>query len=159
MKTFAAGVIGLLLATGAAAQTAAERELILRDFQRSVADYSAQHHCLDMFPEALSAVAPPPRIFTPPVAMVFRQLIGHALASVDTGTAMRGTGMAPHRARVLDALPAEAGTLPPLLARALPPLPAGIEYRIVDNDLVLRDATAGVVVAVLRNAVGVTALK
>jgi hypothetical protein len=34
-----------------------------------------------------------------------------------------------------------------------------LEYRFVDNDLVLRDRTAGVIVAVLRNAVGVAALK
>lgn len=160
MKTIVTGVIGLLIATGvAAAQTPSERDVILRDFQRHVAEYSAQHQCLDLFPAALSAVAPPPQLFTPPVAMVFRQLIATALAGVDTATVMRSAGVPAHRARVLDAVPAATGAIPPLLARALPPLPAGIEYRLVDNDLVLRDTTAGIVVAVLRNAVGVTGLK
>ena len=160
MKTIAAGVIGLLFTTGvAAAQTAAEREAILRGFQQRVAEYSTQHQCLDMFPEALSASAPAPQLFTPPVAMVFRQLIAHALATVDTATAMRGSGMPDHRARVLDNLPEDATELAPVLAKVLPPLPDGFEYRFVDNDLVLRDQAAGVIVAVLRNAVGVAALK
>lgn len=160
MRTVVTGVMGLLLATGVAvAQTASEREVLLRDFQSRVAAYTTPHQCLDVFSAALNATAPPPQIFTAPVAMVFRQLIATALASVDTTTVMRGAGVPAHRAHVLDALPAETGTLPPLLERALPPLPAGVEYRLVDNDLVLRDTTAGVVVAVLRNAVGVTALK
>ena len=160
MKTIAAGVIGLLFTTGiAAAQTAAEREAILRGFQQRAAEYSAQHHCLDMFPEALSASTPAPQLFTPPVAMVIRQLIAYALANVDTPTAMRGAGVPAHRARLLAPLPADATEIPPVLAKALPALPAGLEYRFVDNDLVLRDQAAGVIVGVLRNAVGVAALR
>jgi hypothetical protein len=149
MKSLAAGVIGLLITTGvAAAQTPAERDAILRDF-----------HCLDMFPEALSASTPAPQLFTPPVAMVFRQLIANALAAVNTATAWRGSGVPDHRAQVLSPLPGDATEIPPPLAKALPALPAELEYRFVDNDLVLRDRTAGVIVAVLRNAVGVAALK
>ena len=160
MKYLAAGVIGLLLTTGVAvAQTVAERDAILRDFQQRVAAYSKQHQCLDMFPEALSASAPAPQLFTPPVAMVFRQLIAQALATVDTATAMRGSGVPEHRARVLAQLPGDANEIPPLLAKVLPALPADFEYRFVDNDLVLRDRTADVIVAVLRNAVGVAVLK
>lgn len=160
MKTIAAGVIGLLFTTGvAAAQTAAEREAILRDFQKRVAEYRTQHHCLDMFPEALSASTPAPQLFTPPVAMVIRQRIAYALATVDTPTAMRGSGVASHRARLLSPLPADAAEIAPVVAKVLPPLPAGLEYRFVGNDLVLRDEAAGVVVGVLRNAVGVAALK
>jgi hypothetical protein len=160
MKSLAAGVIGLLITTGvAAAQTPAERDTILRDFQRRAAEYSTQHHCLDMFPEALSASTPAPQLFTPPVAMVFRQLIANALAAVNTATAWRGSGVPDHRAQVLSPLPGDATEIPPPLAKALPALPAELEYRFVDNDLVLRDRTAGVIVAVLRNAVGVAALK
>jgi hypothetical protein len=160
MRSIAAGAIGLLLTTGvAAAQTPAERDAILRGFQQRAAEYSTQHQCLDMFPEALSASAPAPQLFTPPVAMVFRQLIAQALATVDTATAMRGSGMPGHRAHVLDPLPADATGFPPVLAKVLPALPAGLDYRLVDNDLVVRDQSADVVVAVLRNAVGVAALK
>ena len=160
MKSIAAGAIGLLLTTGvAAAQTPAERDAILRGFEQRVAEYSTQHQCLDMFPEALSASAPAPQLFTPPVAMVFRQLIASALATVDTATALRGSGVPDHRARVLAPLPADASEFPLVLAKVLPALPAGLEYRLVDNDLVLRDQSAGVIVAVLRNAVGVAALK
>src|SRR5687768_830847 len=81
MRTIAIGfVIVALTHTGAAAQTAAEQAKILGDFQMSVVDYTQRHRCLEMFPEALNAATPAPRVFTPPVAMVFRQIIARALA-------------------------------------------------------------------------------
>ena len=160
MKPIAIGVLGLLLVSGAAAaQTPAEREHILRGFQQNVADYAARSTCLELFPEAVSAAPPTSRIFTPPVAMVFRQLIAGALATVNP-TAIGGVGMPPHHARVMEPLPAtELTEFPPVIAEVLPPLPAGLEYRLIDNDLVLRDTGAGVIVAVLRNAVGVTTIR
>jgi len=36
----------------------------------------------------------------------------------------------------------------------LPGLPAPLEYRLIDHDLVIRDAEADVIVAVLRDAIG-----
>ena len=158
MRAIAIGMLGLLLASAtAAAQTAAERDRILRDFQQSVAEYGARHHCLDLFPEALNATTPAPRIFTPPVAMVFRQLIAAAIASGDGAPAMRGVNTPRPHAGVLEPFPAAAlNSFPPVLERALPPLPAGLEYRLIDNDLVLRDAEADVIVAVLRDALGST---
>lgn len=158
MRAIATGLLGLLLVSAtAAAQTAAERDRILRDFQQSVAEYDARHHCLALFPEALNAVTPPPRIFTPPVAVVFRQLIAAALSTGDGATAMRGVNTPRHHAGVLEPFPATALTaFPTMLERALPPLPAGLEYRLIDNDLVLRDAEAGVIVAVLRDALSTT---
>jgi len=126
MKTIAIGILGLALASsGAAAQTAGEQARILSDFQASVADYTHRHQCLDLFPQALNAMTPPPRIFTLPVAMVFRQMIAKSLS--------RGS-----RA----------------WRDALPPLPAPLEYRLIGHDLVLRDTEANVVVGVLRDAVG-----
>src|SRR6185436_2046398 len=72
-KAIAIGMLGLALASNrAAAQTAVERAQILRDFQQSVVDYTQQHECLVMFPEAASAATPAPKVFTLPVAMVFR---------------------------------------------------------------------------------------
>jgi len=149
MKSLAAGVVGLLLATGlASAQTPRERAVILRDFERSVAEW------------AMHTATPPPPIFTPPVAMVFRQLIASALARVDADCAVSAASMPLHRARVLEPLAADAaGMLAPVVANTLPVLPDELEYRFVDNDLVLRDRADGIVVAVLKNAVGVTAMK
>jgi hypothetical protein len=149
MKSLAAGVIGLLLATGvASAQTPTERAVILRDFERSVAEW------------AMHTATQPPPIFTPPVAMVFRQLIAGALARVDADCAMSGAGMPAHRVRVLEPLAADAGgVVAPLVAGTLPALPDDLEYRFIDNDLVLRDRVNGIVVAVLKNAVGVAAMK
>ena len=160
MKPIAIGVLGLLLVSGAAAaQTPAEREHILREFQQHVADYAARPTCLELFPEALNASPSAARIFTPPVAMVFRQLIARALATVNP-TAIAGVGIPPHHARVMEALPATALTeFPQVIAEVLPPLPAGLEYQLIDNDLVLRDTSAEVIVAVLRNALGVTTIK
>jgi hypothetical protein len=154
MKTIAIGMLGILLAsTTATAQTAAERDRILRDFQRHVAAYSAEHHCLDLFPEALNASTPAPRIFTPPVAVVFRQLIAAAIHSGDSATAMRGVNTPRHHVSVLQPFPAtELNAFPQVLTDALPPLPDRLEYRLIDNDLVLRDAEADVIVAVLRDA-------
>ena len=156
MKTIAIGMLGILLASATAvAQTTAERDRILLDFQQSVTAYGARHHCLALFPEALCATTPPPRIFTPPVAMVFRQLIAAAITSRDASAAMRGVNTPRHHAGVLEPFPSYAlNTFPEMLERALPPLPAGLEYRLLDNDLVLRDAEADVIVAVLREALG-----
>lgn len=160
MKPIAIGVLGVLLVSGVtAAQTPAEREHILRVFQQNVADYAARPTCLDMFPEAVHPAPSPLRIFTPPVAMVFRQLIAGALDTVNP-TAIGGVGVPAHHARVLEPFPAtELTEFPPVIARMLPPLPAGLEYRLIDNDLVLRDTSADVIVDVLRNALGVTTIK
>ena len=160
MKPIAIGVLGLLLVSGAAAaQTPAEREHILRGFQQNVADYAAHRIGLELFPEAVNAAPSPLRIFTPPVAMVFRQLIAGALATVNP-TAIRGVGVPLHHARAMERYPVtELAEMPAVIARVLPPLPAGLEYRLSDNDLVLRDTGADVIVAVLTNAVGVTTIK
>lgn len=159
MRSIAIGMLGLLLvAAPAATQTAAERDRILRDFQQSVAEYGASHHCLALFPEALNAAATPaPRIFTPPVAVVFRQLIAAAIVPGDGVAVMHGVNTPGHHAGVLEPFPASAlNAFPTALERALPPLPSGLEYRLIDNDLVLRDAESGVIVAVLRDALGST---
>jgi hypothetical protein len=41
-----------------------------------------------------------------------------------------------------------------MLSDALPLVPAPLEYRLIGNDLVIRDAAADLIVAVLRDAVG-----
>ena len=156
MKTaIATGILGLaLFANEAVAQTAAERAQILRDFEQSVDAYT-RHQCLTVFPEAINAATPAPKIFTLPVAMVFRQLIAHAIAA-PAGLAINGVATT-HRAAVLEPFPAsELGVFPPALSVALPPLPTPLQYRLIDNDLVIRDAKGDLIIAVLRNALGPT---
>jgi hypothetical protein len=127
-KAIAIGMLGLALVSNrAAAQTAVERAQILRDFQQSVVDYTQQHERLVMFPEAVIAASPASRMFTLPVAMVFRQIIAEAVGA--------------HHASDLT-------TLTP----ALPALPATLQYQLHGTDLELRDREDGMVVAVLKNA-------
>jgi hypothetical protein len=134
-KTIVIGLLGLALVTNrAAAQTAGEQAQILRDFQRSVAEYTQRDTCLQVA-EAATAAAPAPKVFTLPVAMVFRQLIAHAFANRDTND------------------------IDTLLREVLPVLPAPLEYRLADHNLVIRDTGTDQTVAVLRDAVALTTLK
>ena len=48
----------------------------------------------------------------------------------------------------------ELSDFPARLGEALPVLPAPLEYRLIDNDLVIRDTHADLIVAVLRDAIG-----
>lgn len=127
-KAIALGILGLaLLSSRAAAQTAAEQAQIVRDFNQSVADYTQRHQCLSVVPEAVTAATPAPKVFTLPVAMVFRQRIARALVE---------------KAALLE---------------SLPPLPEPLEYRLLNDDLAIRDTQRGFVIAVLRDALGVMA--
>jgi len=152
-KAIAIGILGLaLVANRAAAQTAGEQAQILRDFQRSVVDYTQRDTCL-LFPEASTAATPAPKVFTLPVAMVFRQVIARALATPD-GAAIGGIATT-HRAVVMSPFTAsELYDFPRRLGEVLPLLPAPLEYRLIDSDLVIRDAETDVIVAVLRDAIG-----
>jgi hypothetical protein len=156
MRTaIAIGILSLALTSrDAAAQTAAERAQIVRDFEQSVLDYTAKHHCLTMFPAAVNAATPAPKIFTLPVALVFRQMINRALAGHAGEPNLFGVGIA-HRANVLEPFPrTDLYNFPERLADALPDLPASLEYRLIFNDLVIRDTQADIIVAVLRDGVG-----
>ena len=127
-KAIAIGMLGLVFVSNrAAAQTAVERAQILRDFQQSVVDYAQQHESLVMFPEAVIAASPASRMFTLPVAMVFRQIIAEAVNT--------------HHA-------SDLATLTP----ALPALPPSLQYQLHGSDLELRHREDGMVVAVLKNA-------
>jgi hypothetical protein len=155
MRTIAIGLLALVLAPGGvSAQTTDEKARILREFDQRVVDYTQQHKGLDMFPGALNAAAPAPRIFTLPVAMVFRQEIARALAERDGVAALNGVGTFSHP-EVLEPFPSNGlYDFPRVLADALPPLPTPLEYRLIGHDLVVRDKEADIVVGVLRDAVG-----
>jgi hypothetical protein len=154
-KAIAIGMLGLALASNrATAQSVVEREQILRDFQKSVVDYTQQYKCLAMFPKAVTAASPAPKIFTLPVAMVFRQMIAAAILRGEGGALITGTSTT-HHAVVLQPFPAnELTDFPQVLSDALPLLPPPLEYRLIGNDLVIRDADGDVIVAVLRDALG-----
>jgi len=153
-KAIAIGVLGLALASNrAAAQTAVERDQILANFQQGLVDYTQRQGCFDVFPEATSAASPAPKVFTLPVAMVFRQLIAEAI-SAPSG-AMIGGPVTTHHPEVMQPFPAgELNDFPRVLSDALPLLPLPLEYRLIGNDLVIRDLEGDVVVAVLRKALG-----
>lgn len=158
-QTIAIGILGLAICSDqATAQTVAEQTAILRDFQQSVVDYTAQHRSPILFPEALTADTPAPKIFTLPVAMVFRQLIAAAIAAPKGAPSLKGAyggGYGDHHAVVMRPLPGYAVTeLPAAIHDALPPLPYPLEYWLVDRDLVIRDAETEQVIAVLRDAIG-----
>ena len=140
--TIAIGTLALTLASGiATAQTAGERARILRDFEHSVAAY-------------VDGATPAPKIFTLPVAMVFRQLIARALVKLDGVTAINGVGPYGHPATLERFAPNQLHDFPRVLSEALPLLPRPLEYRLVGHDLVVRDQEADLVVGVLRNATG-----
>lgn len=94
-------------------------------------------------------------VFTPDAADVLRSRLA-AAAFV--------SGLLPSQQRQMEAVgpldiqvneplrEEERREVPRALLDALPPLPGGIEYRIVNSDLVLWDAQADVVVDVLRDA-------
>lgn len=151
----AIGILGLALTShDAAAQTAAEQAQIVRDFEQSVMDYTQQHHCLATYPTAIHAATPTPKIFTLPVAMAFRQVIARALVGHAGEPAIFGVGIA-HRAVALEPFPGtDLYDFPERLTAALPKLPAPLEYRLIFNDLVIRDTQADIIVAVMRDAVG-----
>ena len=156
MRTIAIGLLGIVLVQGsAAAQTPAEQALVIRDFYWSIADYNEHRLCLDPAHEA--AARPAPRIFTLPVAMVFRQMIAKAFE--DSGGAVAAMSApdawSPRPPRVLERFPAtELSEFPEVLAHALPGLPDFLEYRLIGRDLVLRDIEADLNVAILRDAIG-----
>ncbi len=149
LKTFAICLLGLVLVQGtAAAQTPREQDQILRTFQQRV--------------EHIAATAGDPQVFTLPVATVFRQVIARTLDAQPHVAHLTGVGTAlplSHHPAVFEPFPAtELHEFPALLARALPPLPPTLEYRLIGNDLVLRKVGDDVIVAVLRDAVGGVAL-
>lgn len=155
MRTvIAISLLGLLICSASAsAQTAAEQAAILRDFHRSVADYSERHRGLDIA-EAINAATPAPKIFTPPVAMVFRQLVAKALALPEAVPSI-GAIRPMHLAEPMRPFPAgELADLPAALRSTLPELPASLEYRMAGSDLVIRDQRTNLVVDVLRDPLG-----
>jgi hypothetical protein len=100
-------------------------------------------------------------IFTPDVAAVLRQRIGDALCGRDTAGMFEDLDEEPsavdrNRLHVHDRYPAWARhDVPVILLQRLPILPEGIFYRFVNDDLVLWDADADLIVDVLPDAISI----
>jgi hypothetical protein len=92
-------------------------------------------------------------IFTTEVAAAFRARIAYAVRTASIDVTAAGTEDEEFQLEVHGALPWGMGHHPwPAILRALPDLPAELEYRFVGRHLVLLDAPANLVVDVLRDA-------
>lgn len=99
-------------------------------------------------------------IFSADVQIAFRAVVAKSMAEHGDTTARmkaRATEDAIEpceiRPAVHEAFPWQlAAMMPPYLLSALPALPAGLQYRIVDRDLILLDLDANLVVDILKDA-------
>jgi hypothetical protein len=98
-------------------------------------------------------------IFAPPVARLFRTLIADAFRGRDVDKILKAlfdehpmTYM--YSPQVFASYPDWATQeMTPLLLQRLPPLPHGLEYRLVNRDLLILDTDANLVVDVLPEAI------
>jgi hypothetical protein len=95
-------------------------------------------------------------IFTAPIAARLRAGLNpevRGTAGADTRAAIRDDAPTKFALRVNDSYPdgASRPTMPGHVLAALPPLPAGLEYRIVDRHLILHDVGANLIVDYLFN--------
>jgi hypothetical protein len=97
-------------------------------------------------------------IFTPPVAVEFRRLIGLTLqgtAAVEIRNSLHRAEPVSLKIRVNDTYPASLPlqSTPPTLLENLPPVPKELDYRLIGGDLVLRDVDANLVVDLIARAI------
>jgi hypothetical protein len=95
--------------------------------------------------------ARPGDIFTPPIAMALRRAMDpelRGLGALRTRESIREDAPEVFVLVVNGDYPAGASrpTMPGNVLKILPPLPAGLEYRIVDTHLILMDVAANIVV-------------
>ena len=95
--------------------------------------------------------ARPGDIFTPPISMALRRAMDpelRGLAALQTRQSIRNDAPEVFVLVVNGDYPAGASrpTMPGSVLKILPPLPAGLEYRIVDTHLILMDVAANIVV-------------
>ena len=179
--TTIAAVIAVGTAVAAQQQQVNQKSAVIAEFQKRIASYMKLHNAaarqlpslkskassgeISRYQHALASriIASRPHavqgeIFTPPIAAEFRRLIRTAM-----------TGSRAHRIRsslqrgapvkskieVNHPYPAMAPleTTPPSLLLNLPKLPSGLEYRVVQHDLVLHDVKANLVVDFVPRAI------
>ena len=169
-----------LVATAAAQQPANPDAKLVAEFESRVADYVKLHkqiksklplkptdaaaritaHQEDFSAQLIAARSGAKQgdLFTPPIAAEIRRLISIAMQ----GNGARRVHQSLKRAepvhlqlRVNDAYPKNVPlqSMPPTLLANLPRLPADLEYRVVGNDLVLRDVDANIVLDFIPRAI------
>ena len=159
--------------SGTTSQAVLDKELV-SDFRRRVGDYvrlqeklqrqgTRQKERADVGENLVSQNAlamrirfarhdaRPGDIFTPPIAMALRRAMDPELrgvAALSTRESIREDAPDVFVLVVNGDYPAGASrsTMPGNVLRILPPLPTGLEYRIVDTHLVLMDLDANIVV-------------
>jgi hypothetical protein len=97
-------------------------------------------------------------IFTADTRPVFLRLLSPALKGPDgkeNKAAIKDDSPGPMTLKINAPYPTTQplSTVPPDILKALPPLPADIEYRFVGRHLILYDASANLVIDVLPNAI------
>jgi hypothetical protein len=128
-----------------------------------IAELEKRRRALRKFVIAARPNAKQGDLFTPPVADLFRKLIAQAMESPDGNKIRRSLQSAEPVAAASAAqiavnhdYPNQKGqplqSSPATLLQGLPVLPRGLEYRMVGNILVLRDAEANLVVDYLPDA-------
>lgn len=90
-------------------------------------------------------------VFTPEVAAMYRRMVERSLrdAHIDMATFLTDDGMTlPLEVRVNGDYPrgGPVATMPPTLLKVLPPLPPELQYRFVNQTLILWDVHAGLIV-------------
>jgi hypothetical protein len=163
-------MVGFACALGA--QTADERDPILRDFQKRVASYvdvqkraaqgapmtstsdpsitQAAENALAARLKTARANAKQGDIFAPSIVTRLRQLMDPELrgrAAAETRSAIRDEPPPVFALKVNAVFPdGPLPTMPVNVLQVLPRLPKQLEYRIVNTHLVLRDVQAGIIV-------------
>jgi hypothetical protein len=156
--------------------------LVQADFTRRVADYlklhktalseahplkptnssqAIEHHVKDLASEIREARAGAKQgdLFTPEIAAEFRRLLGITMQGPEAQrvrTSLKAASpVQPQVLRVNARYPAGVPlqSTPSSLLLNLPPLPAGVQYRIVGRDLILLDTEADLIVDFIRNAI------
>ena len=155
--------------------------LIIQDFQNRISKYVELHNAIEAKMPALKSTDAPENIehhqhelaekirkarpgakqgdlFTPPIHAEFHRLIAIAMqgqSAARINTSLRHAEPVRLRLRINAAYPANVPlqSMPPSLLLNLPNLPEEIEYRIVGNNLVLRDAHANLIIDFVPGAI------
>lgn len=119
----------------------------------------ARTHALATAIRTRRPAARPGDIFAADARNIFRLMLAHAMATHGDTTAqmiaraMEDIAPCDIRPAVNEPFPWQRGAMvPPYLLAALPALPTGLQYRIVDRDLILLDLDANLVVDILKDA-------
>jgi hypothetical protein len=120
------------------------------------AEITRREHALGNAVRAARAGAKQGEVFTPEVCRILRETIRDNFRRRPPNESHAALASVPETPlKVNDTYPSSIplATVPPTLLAQLPPLPDGIEYRLVGNRLILRDIDANLVVDFIPDAV------